>query len=349
MAEERLPSLKGPGMPMAPKVTFKPKAVARRKKDDTTTIKPEDNRAPAPDSPLGKRAQRTGGRRVKREEVLVASGPFAQGPAAQSAPSRRTARPTASSSGGGHGGGSGGSGSGGGYHAASKVAQANATADTVMGEEEEQLDGHRRQSLASLGTSNDPWAPVTTPCLSRTQALHQEPVLATDSKASVEEYSQIRTLFEADDVDGQHFFTIQMPPVLPFWVPDPDEVAKSESIKEEPGPEVIEIDQRAAVETQTTQAAPADKQPVRKRKKAKPVDWPPPEGQIGQINLHQSGMVTMDYGGIRLTLSPGQDVDFLQELVAIDADAKKQAWVLGRVEQRLVATPDLDRLLFHGQ
>ncbi|ORY79087.1 hypothetical protein BCR37DRAFT_394422 [Protomyces lactucae-debilis] len=173
-----------------------------------------------------------------------------------------------------------------------------------------------------LGVICESSAPVITLCLSRTQALHQGPALVTDSKASVEEYTQIRTLFEADDVNGQHFFTIQMPPVLPFWVPDPDEMAKSKSTKEEPAPEVTEIDQRAAK---------AEKGEISRLAATRGTDW---SNQPSSI----SGMVTMDYDGIRLTLSPGQDVDFLQELVAIDADAKKQAPPNGIEQEHQIST-----------
>jgi hypothetical protein len=349
MAEERLPSIKGTGTPAAPRNTFKPKLVARRKKGDTqsTPVKQEDKGESSSIGGLGKRAQRVGRPRGRREEILTASGPFAQGPAAQTASPRRVARPSVGAPGGGHGGSSGkqaGESYGGSTTAGGTLATADE--DSIL-EQDDVLDRQKRQSLASLGASNDPWAPVSTPCISRDDVSAQAASVSPD-----EENTAIRKLFEADDQDGERFFTIQMPPVLPFWVPDSEDLTKTEPVKEEPGPEVVTIDERAAAATseqEATTLSSSEKHPTKKRKKAKPVDWPPPEGQVGNINIHKSGKVTMDYGGIRMTLAAGQDVNFLQELVAIDSEEKLEAWVLGRIHNRLVATPDLDRLLFRGQ
>lgn len=191
------------------------------------------------------------------------------------------------------------------------------------------------------------------------------------------------------EVDEDQIYFIQLPEILPYWKPGPEEDRDEIFVKEEAKAEVIEIDQKAEDEkasdrkgrqlehgTQDTRdnksdAAPentrqqddesgnaenksgvpekdiADKAdaPKKRRKKQKPVQFPPPEGLLGQLHIHRSGKISCTWGGIEMEVGRGSDCGFLQDIMAVDAKQEKKAWVLGRVTNRLMLIPNLDKLL----
>jgi DNA-directed RNA polymerase III subunit RPC4 len=81
-----------------------------------------------------------------------------------------------------------------------------------------------------------------------------------------------------------------------------------------------------------------------------------PPGRVGQLQIHQSGRATIDWGGIRFELSKGSDVDFLQDAVvaseqeshgpAESGDSpESRVWAMSQVSGKFVVTPDWDALL----
>ncbi|PWA00670.1 hypothetical protein BB558_003276 [Smittium angustum] len=67
------------------------------------------------------------------------------------------------------------------------------------------------------------------------------------------------------------------------------------------------------------------------------------QGQIGEVVVHKSGKVYLDYGGIKIELINGIECQFSQQLVALDSEAK-QLFSLGAIKNRLVGIPDLEFL-----
>lgn len=189
------------------------------------------------------------------------------------------------------------------------------------------------------------------------------------------------------DGQAEQLIFIQLPEVLPFWQPGPDDersegFAKEEEVKQE----IVEIDQQAEDrgDKQTTSMPRADKTgtsdggvfgrnhsgdgqdvpagvegggaavatttdaPKKRKKKQKPVPFPPPEGCVGQLHIHRSGRVTCDWGGITMDVGSGSDCGFLQEVVVVDTKTDKKAWSMGRISSRMMLTPNLDDLLGAG-
>lgn len=90
---------------------------------------------------------------------------------------------------------------------------------------------------------------------------------------------------------------------------------------------------------------PTEELPKRKKKKQKPVPFPPPEGLLGQMHVHRSGRISCTWGGITFDVGAGSECGFLQEVVVVDHKTDKKAWSLGRVNSRIIMTPNLDELL----
>ena len=75
-----------------------------------------------------------------------------------------------------------------------------------------------------------------------------------------------------------------------------------------------------------------------------------PGGQLGELVVYKSGKVMLSIGGMLLDVHPGADTTFDQEIVALDetqaaAGGTAPLCRLGKLEQRLVVTPNLDDLL----
>jgi len=69
-----------------------------------------------------------------------------------------------------------------------------------------------------------------------------------------------------------------------------------------------------------------------------------PRGRIGKLYILKSGKVKMKIGDVVYDVSQGMPLGFLQELVAIDLKKGKMN-ILGEVQKRMVASPDIGVLL----
>jgi DNA-directed RNA polymerase III subunit RPC4 len=83
--------------------------------------------------------------------------------------------------------------------------------------------------------------------------------------------------------------------------------------------------------------------------------WTLPTGRVGKLNVHQSGRVTLDWGGISMELDRGAPVGFVQEAVImskptpqlagkIEEDAG-QVWSMGQLSGKFTVTPNWDAIL----
>lgn len=75
-----------------------------------------------------------------------------------------------------------------------------------------------------------------------------------------------------------------------------------------------------------------------------------PRGQLGELVVYKSGKVMLSIGGMLLDVHPGAETSFDQEIVALDETQATTGGTaplcrLGKLDQRLVVTPNLDDLL----
>ncbi|KAH8429559.1 putative DNA-directed RNA polymerase III RPC4 [Aspergillus melleus] len=83
-------------------------------------------------------------------------------------------------------------------------------------------------------------------------------------------------------------------------------------------------------------------------------DWQLPAGRVGKLNVHASGRVSMNWGGISFELDRATAVDFLQEALIVstppnaeevDAEDDKRVWAMGQLSGKFTVTPDWSKML----
>ena len=71
--------------------------------------------------------------------------------------------------------------------------------------------------------------------------------------------------------------------------------------------------------------------------------YPPPNGTIGQLNVHRSGRTSITWGDpssdITLQVHPGSECAFLQDVVVLDAVHQKKACLIGPITDRFIVAP----------
>lgn len=150
-----------------------------------------------------------------------------------------------------------------------------------------------------------------------------------------------------------HLFLMQFPPVTPNLVApsvegeggatqtdqQPAEGAANNQpeptpVKQEPNGEVQEDGQQTTAEPPKVVSA---------------ADWQLPVGRVGKMNVHASGRVTFDWGGINFELDRSVDVDFLQEAVIMgspgEEEEESKVWSMGQVSGKFTVMPDWEKML----
>jgi DNA-directed RNA polymerase III subunit RPC4 len=83
-------------------------------------------------------------------------------------------------------------------------------------------------------------------------------------------------------------------------------------------------------------------------------DWQLQAGRAGRLNVHASGRVTMDWGGISFELDRATAVDFLQEALIVSTppnvtedvvDDECKVWAMGQLSGKFTVTPDWEKML----
>ena len=83
-------------------------------------------------------------------------------------------------------------------------------------------------------------------------------------------------------------------------------------------------------------------------------DWQLPAGRVGKLNVHASGRVSMNWGGISFELDRATAVDFLQEALIVstppdaeevDAEDDKRVWAMGQLSGKFTVMPDWSKML----
>ncbi|CRG83722.1 hypothetical protein PISL3812_01077 [Talaromyces islandicus] len=176
----------------------------------------------------------------------------------------------------------------------------------------------------------------------------------TDSASEVKEAPEEDKV--ADEKHAGKLFLIQFPPLTPnLIVPGEggtdnqndttEDITITHSNTRTNQPEV------KAENDEDAEADIALKQP---NKLVTAVEQQLPAGRVGRLNLHKSGKVTLDWGGISFELDKGADVNFNQEALIASTSAtgataedpeEKQVWAMGELSGKFIASPEWNRLL----
>ncbi|EXJ84537.1 hypothetical protein A1O3_05206 [Capronia epimyces CBS 606.96] len=201
---------------------------------------------------------------------------------------------------------------------------------------------------------------------------------------------QIKPQATADDSDVEEsgiedgkFFLFQLPPLTPFLL-DADAIVQEPAIKAEPTSDTIATVPQSSTVTEANASGGVEvkkdpdldgagtiPKPILEMDGLLTATEPTrlPSGLVGKLRLHQSGKVSLDWGGTDMEVRYGSEVDFLQDVVLVKpgvktegqgenenvtatdgdrSDAHKDragaAYALGHVRKKLVLIPDWAKL-----
>ncbi|KAE8352866.1 RNA polymerase III RPC4-domain-containing protein [Aspergillus coremiiformis] len=170
---------------------------------------------------------------------------------------------------------------------------------------------------------------------------------------------------DKDKLSGQ-LFLMQFPPMTPNLVAgsggdnrdaEPIEVQAQET-PEGPNSNSVNQPQQTAIKrdggAQIVDGAD-ESQPTEPSQVVTATDWQLRAGRVGQLNVHASGRITMDWGGINFDLDRATAVDFLQEALIVsgatdsaegaDPEEENKVWAMGQLSGKFTVTPDWEKML----
>ena len=148
-------------------------------------------------------------------------------------------------------------------------------------------------------------------------------------------------------------FLMQFPPMTPSLVvpgsteeaPAADPAANPQGeVKHEGNDEDVQIVDEAAPTNPMANVITATK------------NWSLPAGRAGKLNVHKSGRVTMNWGGISFELDRAASVNFVQEALIVSApetneteappeETVQHAWSMGQLCGKFTVMPNWDQML----
>lgn len=158
-------------------------------------------------------------------------------------------------------------------------------------------------------------------------------------------------------------FLMQFPPMTPNLIvpgsenPPAAEPAAEQASETAPGANDTqnEVKPEGDVEITDVDALPQTETP---KIITAATDWSLPAGKVGKLNVHKSGRITMDWGGVSFELDRAAMVDFVQEALIVsssndDPDVKKEAeeeeenrvWSMGQLCGKFTVMPNWDDML----
>lgn len=188
---------------------------------------------------------------------------------------------------------------------------------------------------------------------------------------------------ENEKLSGQ-LFLVQFPPMTPnLLVPGGGGETGEEPTEPPNNPETTtttnEVQPTEPTVKRETDDAPEALDTARQQQQQPPpklvtaADSQLPAGRVGKLNVHASGKVTLDWGGISFELDKATDVDFLQEVLILstppqygaaatgaagDAEGEevktleeeegeglKRVWAMGQLSGKFTVTPDWEKIL----
>ncbi|KAJ3027471.1 hypothetical protein HDV00_011201 [Rhizophlyctis rosea] len=348
--------------PVQPK--FAPKIPARRNKPASTEAPKPQEEAPSHGAGRGRGRGRGRAPRPRLEESMVASGPFALGPAARAPHCTGTSAVSITTRG---GGGFDSFSSGTPYRGLKqpKTDFRDVKADdaTAAGESMT-IDDEQFEDLTKADVGFDPadiWAPVSIggpQMATKREDMKKErkiKIKAEEGGPSTEtidltEFDEDRkpAMFAPSETAESEMYFFQFPSVLPrLQNPNADimEIEDGDaSTSVRPGGRVNGIG-GGAVKGESGGVIKVDPDgPTAAGGGTGASNEKGPEGKVGKLIYYKSGKVKLRIGDIYFDVAPGSESTFLQNVVAVDPDDAK-TYLLGNLTRRFVCTPDIEMLL----
>ncbi|KAL2862742.1 putative DNA-directed RNA polymerase III RPC4 [Aspergillus lucknowensis] len=174
---------------------------------------------------------------------------------------------------------------------------------------------------------------------------------------------------EDDKLSGQ-LFLMQFPPITPnLIIPNTGELKRDEEVTEIPNP----VASQGANQSGISVKGPPNNLGLKREEDFEVLDGPDDStatgtfskvvtaadrqleaGQAGKLNVHASGRVTMDWGGISFELDRATAVDFLQEALIVSTppnatedvvDDEHKVWAMGQLSGKFTVMPDWEKML----
>ena len=182
---------------------------------------------------------------------------------------------------------------------------------------------------------------------------------AEADKQETDEQAEDKT---AKNLVGQ-LFLMQFPPMTPnLTIPgseNPDPPAPEAAGEAEP--ETNNTQNDVKTEGNEVEITDADAPPPTETPKVitANTDWSLPAGKAGKLNVHKSGRITMDWGGISFELDRAAMVDFVQEALIVSSsqdepgvkkedgqeEEENRAWSMGQLCGKFTVMPNWDEML----
>ncbi|KAJ5636455.1 uncharacterized protein N7484_009768 [Penicillium longicatenatum] len=152
-----------------------------------------------------------------------------------------------------------------------------------------------------------------------------------------------------------HLFLMQFPPMTPNLSIPGAETAVEETNQPEPQAQPQVKSETEGDDVQITGETGLDAK-GRSKLITAATNWSLPAGRVGKLNVHKSGRVTMDWGGISFELDRAAAVDFVQEALIVSSpevdesgqppkEERQQAWSMGQLSGKFTVMPDWDAML----
>lgn len=175
-------------------------------------------------------------------------------------------------------------------------------------------------------------------------------------------------------VSGRHehekMFLFQLPPLVPHLLNLSTSNSQNEEMVDTDQVQVKIEDANAAAAAATAVASTAEVAPKEAEQgktisKSVPAIYTAdaefqqrlPEGFVGKLRIHQSGKVTLDWGGTDMEVRYGTEVDFLQDVICVEEPASERieldgnsmpelgkSYAIGQIDRKMVLVPDWSRL-----
>ncbi|CAG8054729.1 unnamed protein product [Penicillium olsonii] len=224
-------------------------------------------------------------------------------------------------------------------------------------EEIDEYDRHQ-DDLAIIKDLLVPKPPKATTVAETTEGATEGETPTTEGQAEEKSSEEEE---EDNPLLGQ-LFLMQFPPMTPnlrvAGAPAENQQAATETtvetepalktepeVKREAGDDVEIVENTQHTEPQRTDLITAGK------------PWSLPSGRVGKLNVHKSGRVTLDWGGISMELDRGAPVGFVQEAMIVsptvgqegeahnEDGSENKAWSMGQLSGKFTLTPNWDEIL----
>ncbi|OJJ37539.1 hypothetical protein ASPWEDRAFT_171008 [Aspergillus wentii DTO 134E9] len=158
----------------------------------------------------------------------------------------------------------------------------------------------------------------------------------------------------AEDKLAGQLFLVQFPPMTPNLIVPGTGVAEDEETTQNAG-EPGASGEETAVKHEDGDVEVLDggvETTPKARKVVTASDWQLSAGRAGKLNVHASGRLTMDWGGISFELDRAATVNFLQEALVMSTPnaspeeyEENRVWAMGQLSGKFTVTPDWAKML----